>query len=425
MFVVNKLFSEIKNLLFNLILVDQIIVSFFNFIIIVFLSRSLSIDDFGNYSGMFVVFLFLTSIQQAIFVAPIYTLEVDLSKNNSLKRINEVRSIVLISTIVLSFVFFSLSNIVLDLISVDINNLGFALMLFFYLNNDFNRRFLIKIGNLKKVIFYDFIIYPCFFLTILYLRLSNNLSLHNIIFSYCVISGLAIAAMILNMGISLKMVYLNIKVLKKYWDFSKWILYSSFSQFITGNLFTVVASSQLGASVYGIVRVFQGFSGVFNVGLQYLDTKSSVDLPKLFKNSGVNSCLKYCYNILLFFVIFLSIIYTLSFTFGFDLIIDIFFGEKYISYSYFLNFVFILVILNLINILIRQLFRVFNSTSKILVTNLFASFLTIISIESIISSFGIEGVYFGTILSHLAIIISGAWFIFFYNNNSKINGRQF
>ena len=163
MFVVNKLFSEIKNLLFNLILVDQIIVSFFNFIIIVFLSRSLSIDDFGNYSGMFVVFLFLTSIQQAIFVAPIYTLEVDLNKNNSLKRINEVRSIVLISTIVLSFVFFSLSNIVMDLISVDINNLGFALMLFFYLNNDFNRRFLIKIGNLKKVIFYDFIIYPCFF----------------------------------------------------------------------------------------------------------------------------------------------------------------------------------------------------------------------------------------------------------------------
>ena len=423
MVLVNKLFIELKKLLFNLILVDQIIVSLFNFLIIVFLSRFLSIEDFGNYSGMFVIFLLLTSIQQAIFVAPIYTLEVELDKNNSKNRINEMRTIVLICSMILCFIFFVFSNIVMDLISIKITNIGFALMLFFYLNNDFNRRFLIKIGKLRKVIFYDFIIYPCFFLSIIFLKIFNYLSVENIILSYCTISFLMITSMILNMGISLRIIYLDFKFLKKYWDFSKWILYSSFSQFITGNLFTVVASSQLGASVYGIVRVFQGFSGVFNVGLQYLDTKSSVDLPNIFKSRDANSCLKYCYNILLFFVSIILSIYILSYLFGFDSIIDIFFGEKYISYSYFLNFVFILVILNLINILIRQLFRVFNSTSRILTTNLFASFLTIISIDFIISSCGIDGFYFGTILTLLAIVMLSAWFIFFNNKKLNKNGR--
>tara|TARA_B100000787_G_C16177775_1_gene290020 strand:+ start:99 stop:1361 length:1263 start_codon:yes stop_codon:yes gene_type:complete len=412
-----QLFIRFKKLLLNWLLIDQIIVSLFNFLIIIFLSRFLNIYDFGNYSGMFIVFLLLTSIQQAIFVSPIFTLEVDINENNSFHRINEIRTVLVLFTIFLCFVFFIMSNKVMDLISIKINNLGFTFMLFFYLNNDFNRRVLIKLSKLKRVIFYDFVIYPCFFLSILLLKFSNNLSVDNIILSYCSISLIISVSLIWSMGLPLKIIYLDFKTLKKYWSFSKWILYSSLSQFITGNLFTVVASNQLGVSVYGIVRVFQGFSGVFNVFLQYIDTQSSLDLPNIFNKSGVYSCLKYCYKILLFSVIILLSIYSLAFVFGFDRIINLVFGEKYASYSYILNFVFILVILNLINILIRQLFRVFNSTSKILITNLIASILVIVSIDYIIKSFGINGVYLGTIFSQISVILLSLWFL---NKSNKL-----
>jgi len=419
-----QLFIRSKKLLFNWLLIDQIIVSLFNFIIIIFLSRFLNIYDFGNYSGMFIVFLLLTSIQQAIFVSPIFTLEVDINENNSFHRINEMRTVLVLFTIFLCFVFFIMSNIVMALISIKINNLGFTFMLFFYLNNDFNRRVLIKLSKLKRVIFYDFVIYPLFFLSILLLKFSNNLSVDNIILSYCSISLIISVCLIWSIGLPLKIIYLDFKILKKYWSFSKWILYSSLSQFITGNLFTVVASNQLGVSVYGIVRVFQSFSGVFNVFLQYIDTQSSLDLPKIFNNSGVYSCLKYCYKILLFSVIILLSIYSVAFVFGFDRIINLIFGEKYASYSYILNFVFILVILNLINIFIRQLFRVFNSTSKILITNLIASVLAMVSIDYIIKSFGINGVYLGTIFSQISVILLSLWFLFLYNKTLSNNGRQ-
>jgi O-antigen/teichoic acid export membrane protein len=415
-----QLFIKSKKLLFNWLLIDQIIVSLFNFLIIIFLSRFLNIYDFGNYSGMFIVFLLLTSIQQAIFISPIFTLEVDINENNSFHRINEMRTVHVLFTIFLCFVFFIMSNIVMDLISIKINNLGFTFMLFFYLNNDFNRRVLIKLSKLKRVIFYDFVIYPCFFLSILLLKFSNNLSVDNIILSYCSISLIISVSLIWSIGLPLKIIYLDFKTLKKYWSFSKWILYSSLSQFITGNLFTVVASNQLGVSVYGIVRVFQGFSGIFNVFLQYIDTQSSLDLPNIFNKSGVYSCLKYCYKILLFSVIILLSIYSVAFVFGFDRIINLVFGEKYASYSYILNFVFILVILNLINILIRQLFRVFNSTSKILITNLIASVLAIVSIDYIIKSFGINGVYLGTIFSQISVILLSLWFL---NKSNKLVHR--
>jgi O-antigen/teichoic acid export membrane protein len=415
-----QLFIKSKKLLFNWLLIDQIIVSLFNFLIIIFLSRFLNIYDFGNYSGMFIVFLLLTSIQQAIFISPIFTLEVDINENNSFHRINEMRTVHVLFTIFLCFVFFIMSNIVMDLISIKINNLGFTFMLFFYLNNDFNRRVLIKLSKLKRVIFYDFVIYPCFFLSILLLKFSNNLSVDNIILSYCSISLIISVSLIWSIGLPLKIIYLDFKKLKKYWSFSKWILYSSLSQFITGNLFTVVASNQLGVSVYGIVRVFQGFSGIFNVFLQYIDTQSSLDLPNIFNKSGVYSCLKYCYKILFFSVIILLSIYSVAFVFGFDRIINLVFGEKYASYSYILNFVFILVILNLINILIRQLFRVFNSTSKILITNLIASVLAIVSIDYIIKSFGINGVYLGTIFSQISVILLSLWFL---NKSNKLVHR--
>jgi O-antigen/teichoic acid export membrane protein len=112
-----------------------------------------------------------------------------------------------------------------------------------------------------------------------------------------------------------------------------------------------------------------------------------------------------------------------AFVFGFDRIINLNFGEKYASYSYILNFVFILVILNLINIFIRQLFRVFNSTSKILITNLIASVLAMVSIDYIIKSFGINGVYLGTIFSQISVILLSLWFLFLYNKTLSNNGR--
>lgn len=415
-----QLFIRFKKLLFNWLLIDQIIVSLFNFLIIIFLSRFLNINDFGNYSGMFIVFLLLTSIQQAIFISPIFTLEVDINENNSFHRINEIRTVHVLFTIFLCFVFFIISNKVMDLISIKINNLEFTFMLFFYLNNDFNRRVLIKLSKLKSVIFYDFVIYPLFFLSILLLKFSNNLSVDNIILSYCSISLTISVFLIWSIGLPLKITYLDFKILKKYWSFSKWILYSSLSQFITGNLFTVVASNHLGVTVYGIVRVFQSFSGVFNVFLQYIDTQSSLDLPNIFNNSGVYSCLKYCYKILLFSVMILLSVYSVAFVFGFDRIINLVFGEKYVSYSYILNFVFILVILNLINILIRQLFRVFNSTSKILITNLITSVLTIVTIDHIIKLFGINGVYLGTISSQISVILLSLWFL---NKSNKLVHR--
>ena len=157
---------------------------------------------------------------------------------------------------------------------------------------------------------------------------------------------------------------------------------------------------------------------MFNVGLQYIDTQSSLDLPSILEKSGVYSCLKYSYRILLFYVLIILSIYCVSSLIGFQRITTLIFGQQYASYSYILNFVFVLVILNLMNILIRQLFRIFNATSKILIANLFASAITIISINYVIKLFGINGVYLGSIVSQTTVIIVGLWFLYKLNKLS-------
>ena len=107
-------------------------ISLFNFLNVLFLSRYLNIQDFGNYSGMFIVFIIFTSIQHALFIAPIYTLEVDIHDKKVLQRINETRSIYFISIIFLFLIFLIFSDFIIDIISIEINNLGFSLMLIFF-----------------------------------------------------------------------------------------------------------------------------------------------------------------------------------------------------------------------------------------------------------------------------------------------------
>ena len=386
-------------------------ISLFNFLNVLFLSRYLNIQDFGNYSGMFIVFIIFTSIQHALFIAPIYTLEVDIHDKKVLQRINETRSIYFISIIFLFLIFLIFSDFIIDIISIEINNLGFSLMLIFFLINDYNRRILIKLEEFHKTILYDFIIYPIFFLTILLFELSGNLSLYNIIFSYCFLSLLSSVFLIYKIGLPLKLILLNRKILNNYWNFSKWIIYSAISQFIAGNLYIIVASNILGASVYGIIRVFQSISGVFNVFLQYIDTQTSIDLPIVFSKKGSVASFKYTFRIILITVLVLLPVYIVTFLFGFDRVITLLFGDKYISYSYFLNFTFILVILNLINNLIKQLFRVFNHTSKILYSSLFSSITALFAINYIINFFGLGGVFIGTMFAQIIVIIVSIYFL--------------
>ena len=85
---------------------------------------------------MFVVFLFICSIQQAIFISPIYTLETNLNDKETLCRINDMRTIYLFFIIIFCFIFLIFSGLVSEIISITINSSAFTLMLFFYLNND-------------------------------------------------------------------------------------------------------------------------------------------------------------------------------------------------------------------------------------------------------------------------------------------------
>ena len=415
-----KLIKFIK----NYILLDQIIVSFFNFLNVIFLSRFLNIIDFGNYSGMFVVFLFICSIQQAIFISPIYTLETNLNDKETLCRINDMRTIYLLFIIIFCFIFLIFSGLVSEIISITINSSAFTLMLFFYLNNDFNRRILIKLSMFKKTLLYDLIIYPLFFLVIVFLEFYNNLNINMIIYSYCFLSFFASIILISKFRIPLKIKYINFFILKKYWNFSKWISYSTICQFISGNLFSIVASSQIGTSVYAILRVYQSVSGLFNVFLQFIDTQVSLDLPKIYNKKGLMSSYNYVFKIIWFVVVILFFVFLGALLLGHDKIIHLIFGAKYVDYSYFINFIFLLFVVNLINVLLRNLFRVFNKTSKILITNLISSIAVLFSISYIIQVFGISGVYVGTIMAQLILIITSVLIIYFGKSNFKINNGR-
>ena len=187
---------------------------------------------------------------------------------------NEIRIFYFIFlTIVLSILFFS-HNIIADTLNISTDSIILFKLVFALLNIEFYRRILLKVNN-AYVLLYDLI----FYILVPILFCYYGLDLSELSTIYFVSTVLVILAAILKYRIKFNIKHFDKPRITLYWK--KWLLYSAVLQFISGNYVAIYAAGIVGNGVYGIVRVFQNIQGLFNVTLQYLDTKLSVSLPAL------------------------------------------------------------------------------------------------------------------------------------------------
>lgn len=386
--------SILRVLTKDFILIDQVLVSASNFLFTIYLAKLLSASDFNIFAAVYIVYLFISSIQSSIFIAPLYAIEnIGLNRN----IFNELRIFHFIFlTIVLSILFFS-HNIIIETLNISTSCGIIFKLVFALLNIEFYRRILLKVNN-AYILLYDSIFY--ILVPILFCYYGLNLSELSTI--YFMSTVLVIVAVILKYQIKFTIKHFDKTKFMLYWNFSKWLLYSAVLQFISGNYVAIYAAGVVGSGIYGIVRVFQNIQGLFNVTLQYLDTKLSVSLPALKP--------RYLYRTVrkrITIILSLSFsIFALMHLLGLKSIVSFLYNDDYIEYGYIINYVFLLYLLSLTNVVFRNILKVRLKTSPVLFSGIVSSVLVLIMLRMYNESWGVDGYYLVNVIPLIGATIT-------------------
>jgi O-antigen/teichoic acid export membrane protein len=388
-----------------LLFFDQGIVSGSNFMIGIFLARNLSIDVFGKYSLLWLVMLYVLSFQQSFIIAPMYSLEPKKNKSN-LPTVVLMQLLYSFIAVIVVVLFFLLAAFFDDKWNIGFLLIPFSLSAFFYLLQDFSRRYFFLKEDYKLVVIIDIVAYLGFLLLLFLFSKFRNLNLSII---YC----LMIAAFLISFLVAfMKMDYLNIKIrnlkvtIKEYWGYSKWLSFSAFIQGLGGNLFVILGSAILGTWIAGVIRIFQNLMGVFNVFFNALENFIPISAAKIYNIKGykylLNYIFRFSYKGLLLFILFWLSVYLVSP----DVLIRFIYGDKYIEFSYLFHLYVGLYLLLYFSLLLRFIFRTVEDTKTIFFTYIISLIFSFLIAFPLIYHYEIKGIVIGMVLTNIVMVCS-------------------
>lgn len=415
---INKLNNLIKNKKLFVFL-DQILVSGSNFLLGILLARFLGLDLFGQFSLIWLLVLFFSSIQLAFIISPMLT--------HAGKKLESIKDYYLTNIVYFQIFFIvtsisSLSIFLLIYFKIFSNNLEelFPYILFLvysFLSQDFIRRYLIIKESYFKLFMIDVISYMGQLISIAYLIYENQLTLKNTIISISIVffSSYLLSFLFVKLKSNNKK-YMTLIFLKN-WKFSKWLVYSSVLQWGSGNFFILIASYLLGPWAVGVIKIMQNTMGVFHVLFIALENILPIKFAEIYKKLGYLEVWKYFIKQLKFGIIFMSIIILLL-SFSYEKLILLIYGNDYTSYSYLIFGFMIMYIFIYIGMLQRYILRTIENTKIIFTNYIYTSIFSLISSFILINLLSLDGVVIGMISTQ---IISN---LIFYFEIKKFNRKD-
>ncbi|APW66220.1 hypothetical protein LPB137_10375 [Poseidonibacter parvus] len=398
--------TKFKNIAKNkksLIFLDQILVSGSNFLLGILLARFLGLDIFGQFSLLWLIVLFFSSIQLALIISPLLThapKKNKLIKDYYLTNMLYMQFIFSIICVLILSILFYFSELITSKYNISEFRYYILWMVFSFLCQDFIRRyFIIKISYFR-LIFIDVIAYIGQLIGISSLIFFEQLTLINTFISISLTFTISFAVGYLQINFkSLKSTHIKLLFLKN-WKFSKWLVYSSLLQWGSGNFYILVAGSILGPWSVGVIKVMQNTMGIFHVIFIALENILPIRFAEIYKNNGYQKTISFFKIQLQYgFYIFLVLISVL-FIYGEELILVIY-GDEYVSYSYLLFGFMIMYIFIYIGMLQRYILRTIENTKKIFINYIITTIFSVIASFILIKTLEINGVVIGMILTQI------------------------
>ncbi len=390
-----------------LIFVDQTLVSGSNFILGILLARYLGVEGYGRFALIWLIVLFFSSLQIACIISPMLTLG---SKKSLLvldKYLTSMISMQFLFTLlsaVCLYAFFEIAVYFDEQWNIGDLKLYVIATTILFLFQDFVRRYFIIKLQYFKLIFVDSIAYLGQLVGTIYFIYTDNLELKSVLLVISLSFGLSFLLGYPQIKkISTTVVHKKLLFLRN-WQFSKWLILTSVTEWGSGNMYIIIGSFFLGSWVAGLIRIMQNVMGIFHVIFIALDTFLSMKISIIYKKKGYSIT----YSIMQKYALYGLFAFFMFVVFGFlfdKKIINYLYGAEYQNYAYLLSWFILIYLFIFLSLLLKIFLRAIEQTKLIFQATFLVTIFNLIIILPLIKIFGLDGVVVGILISNIVYVI--------------------
>jgi len=396
----------------NWALADQSVVSGSNFLTGILLARYLGLEEFGIFSLVWTAVLFVNSLQMSMIISPMMSIGSKKSNEESPYYFGAVFLQQLIFSIISFVILFlavkysgkifphwGIKNLALPLASV---TLAFQLQ-------DFMRRYFFLRNRAKAAFISDCIRY--FIQLIMLIWFFQIIKLDSAASLWIIASASLISIIIGFFFLDALIIKLDvvISVTKQHFFFSNWLVGSSILQWVSGNLFIIVAGISLGPIAVGALKAVQNIMGLTHILFQAFENFVPVRAGSHYVQGGLDALVTYLYKVA-FSISFITAAIVILFIIFPEFWLDLFYGEEYLPYAYLVSWFAIAYFIVSLALPLRYGLRTIERTKEIFFSNLAGTLITVLFIFPLINNFGIIGAPLTLVSSQL--IMTSTLFMF-------------
>lgn len=403
----------------NLLFINQVISSGVNFSIAIILSRIFGPELFGDYSLLWLVPLFLISIQQSIITSPLYSLGVKVKRQQQSQYVSFLFLFMILTLVIYFFItcitfYFLVEN---NLFVVIHNYILFIYACSCcYLLQDFCKRILVYRNEYLKSLLIDFVAYFPYLIIVFYFFLIDDLTINKVFKIFCF--SFLISSFLGLFFIEFKRFNYDyfINSLNETIKYSKWLFLSNIMQLGSGNFFLVATSSLLGSSALGGFRIIQTAFGLFNIIFAALDNIYPLKFSELHNSKKSSQLISLIKSIILIGMISLTIIllfYPLSIKF-----LTFIVGNQYSEYTNLYVWFSFITFLIFVNKILFYFLRSIDFTFPILLSYLINFIFSFFFAAYLINNFGLNGTSLGMLFLQINMIVIVILSLYLKNDDS-------
>ena len=383
---------------------DQALVSGSNFLANIILARLLGASGFGEYTLIWMVVLFVQSIQHAAINLPMMTIGPKQGEKEQSAYFGAVfiqQMLFAFLSTVFTYFFVRYGSGLLPGDGVSALALPLAVAVLASQLQDFLRRFYFSIQKQFYSFLGDFVRYVGQLVVFIWIFYDSNLDigLSGVLWIISAASFLSVfltVAPIINQDIFMPTREIWTKVLKRNWKFSKWLILSALMQWTSGQVFFIVAGALIGTAAVGAMRAAQSFVGIFHILFMGLENVLPSRLSSLARERGERSVYR-TLNMsawLLFSVTFLCFFVIIKYG---GVIMDVLYGSEYMEYSFILVLFSLGYVFSSLAVIFKMALRYMEITFPVFLSMLIATLWSVASSWWLGSHYGVVGIMYGLV----------------------------
>ncbi|HET6889531.1 MAG TPA: hypothetical protein VFH31_00395 [Pyrinomonadaceae bacterium] len=387
----------------NWAVADQSVVSGVNFLTGVLLARALGIEEFGVFALAWMAVVLLSAVQGALIISPMMSVG---------PQQTEYPAPIYYGAVVVQQLVACILSFLLLLVAVKASALlfpnwkieGFALPLAAaacaFQAQEFIRRYLFVQDKSALAFANDAVKYVGQLGLLLVLFQTHSLNIERALWVIAGISALAVAGGMFSLRQVKWEQAASLRVWKRNWQFSKWLVPSALMQFAAGNLFFIAAGSFVGVAAVGAMKAAANIMGMTHVLLLGLGNVVPRTAAWWYREGKLPALVAYLKKVALLIGLttgIVALIAAIAPRFWFSL----FFGPQFADYGYVLQWLALCYLVTSMVLPVQVGLQTLEYTRPIFTARLITTILSAVTVIPVVGSFGLLGALAGTLGSVL------------------------